>query len=682
MTRFLNHKIVALPAALLLMCGLASAQFNDNVPVIPGITPTGDRPRYFNDGMSDVPGLPAAQQVAGDAGTGQTTHPLGLLPNPVLRTDTRYTYEDLIWRDIDTTLIGFHEYNPVWKWRYPHLYLGNVGQAYRSLVFDPEITTGLRPGFDAYRKYWYTPGDVKFYNTKIPFTSLYYNTGKSVENNAHIVHSQNIGPFYNAAFDYRLLNSVGAFTNQKTLIHSLNVNNWYNSRNHRYTLAFAFLFNRMRNQENGGVDFEGLFDKANSGVDRALVPVNLGDAQNEATNRGLYLKQYFFLGPVSTVKTSDTTELDVVQRKSAISYAFHFDNFKCRYTDSERDTGYYRGFYYDSTMTGDSTMFWTTSHTLRWENTPERYDSSGSSLTPWRYFAALDYRFTKYRNFDVRERWNDLSFSGGISTNVLDGRKWHYGVTVKVHAGPAGAGDFSAEAFARWQINDLMHLRLRAVSARSTPSQRLSEYRSNHFRWSNDFDPAWHNRLSLLFRCDHGDIDAELTWHHVGRFLYLDENLAYQQANSPLHVLVFRASKAFDTKHIYFYTGITAQYVGNRDLLRLPQFILKQSLHYQGGFFSGKVRAHLGFDINYYTNYYADGYNPAIMDFHLQQGEKLKFYPVMDVFFEIFIKRARIFFLLQHANQGMFGQKGYFAAPAYPMQDRAFKAGVSWLFYD
>ena len=53
----------------------------------------------------------------------------------------------------------------------------------------------------------------------------------------------------------------------------------------------------------------------------------------------------------------------------------------------------------------------------------------------------------------------------------------------------------------------------------------------------------------------------------------------------------------------------------------------------------------------------------------------------MDLFFEIFIKRARLFFMMEHINQGMFAQKGYFVAPNIGAQDRAFKLGVTWQFY-
>jgi len=342
-----------------------------------------------------------------------------------------------------------------------------------------------------------------------------YVTGKSVENNANIVHSQNFGPYYNASFDYRLLNSEGAFNNQKTLIHNLNLNNWFNSRNHRYALAFAFLFNKMRNFENGGTNFDALYNKENKGADRALVPVNLDDAKNEAVNKSVYLKQFFFFGPEQTVKTSDTTEMDVVQRKSVLSYAFQYDNWKYKYSDSESDDGYYSGFFLDSTMTADSSAYWTAGHKLRWENTPERFADGETVVAPLRYFAALDYDYTKYMNMDLNRTWNNLALSGGISSNVMIQRKWQYGISATVQVGPQALGDYAVNGFVKWKINDMMNLRAHLETSRSTPGQRYQEYQGNHFRWTNDLKPVSHHKASLNFRCDHGDIDGELTWHSV-----------------------------------------------------------------------------------------------------------------------------------------------------------------------
>lgn len=647
------------------------------------VQPTVPRDVSQQDPFRTESGLSEAETISGDIDPSAASHPLGLLPNPVLRTDTRYTKEDMIWRTIDTSLLDFHRYKVTEKQRYPHLYLGIVGQNYRSLVYEDHHDIGIQPGFKAFDKYWYKPEQTKYYNTKVPFTSLYYNLGRDVENNAHVVHSQNFGPFYNAALDYRLHNVQGAYQNQKTLLHNLTANNAYFSKSHRYALLFAFTFNRSEIFENGGLVFDDILDKANSGVDRDLVPVNLSQAINTADNKSLRLKQYFFLGEKDNVQTGDSTYMDIVKRKSAISYTFSFDQWKYRYTDAQASTDiYYDNYFFDSTGTNDSTRFWTVSQHLRWENTPEEYGSEGLTDAPFRYFVGLKHSYTNYEQNNVMRTWNNLALSGGFNTNLAVPKRFHYGLSAKVEVGPLAFGDFLLSGFVRWKINELMNLRLVAENKRRSPTQRETAIRTNHFQWDNNFSAVNNLKTSLIFRCDHGDIDGEMTWHHVRNYIYMDENQELVQSPSAQNILVFTASKAFDWKHFYLSTGIMAQYISDRDRLALPQFHIKQSFHYQGGFFSNNLNANLGFDITYYTNYQADGYNPATMDFYRQSQETLKFYPVLDLYFEIFIKRVRIFFLMEHVNQGMFQQKGYFVAPDYIAQDRAFKLGVSWQFFD
>jgi hypothetical protein len=612
-----------------------------------------------------------------------STHPLGLLPNPIIRKDTRYTFEDLIWRQLDTSILQFHEYKITDAFHYTHTDLGIVGQNYRSLVFDPNRKLGFNSGFDAFEKYWYNAKNTKYYNTKVPFSSLYYNLGAATENNANAIHSQNISPYFNIAVDYRLTNAKGAFLRQKTLMHNLNINNWFNSKNHRYTLLFAFLFNRLELEENGGFDFDNLYAKENAGTERALVPVNLSNAANNIKNRGLQLKQIYFLGKKDSVQINDTTTLNVVQRKQAISYTFNMDSWRYKYTDTESNSDFYDGFYIDSTATLDSTRFWTAQHALRFENTPFVWQNdSAQTISTIRYFAALEYAYTKYRNLDVLKKWNNLFFSGGVASNSLKEQKIHYGINGKISLSPEAIGDFGVDGFLRWKINEMMHISAVVESKRTSATQKELEYRSNHYQWNNDFKPVFQNKLGLVFRCDHGDIDGELIWHNIQRFIYLDENAEFTQSNKNLNVLVFKASKAFNWKNFYLYNGITAQYISDQEQLHLPLFILKQSFHYQGGFFKGLLTANLGLDISYHTNYFGDNYNPALMDFYFQKVEKLKFYPVLDVFFEIQIKQARLFFVMEHVNQGMFSNKGYYVAPDYGAQDRAFKLGVSWQFFD
>jgi outer membrane receptor protein involved in Fe transport len=65
----------------------------------------------------------------------------------------------------------------------------------------------------------------------------------------------------------------------------------------------------------------------------------------------------------------------------------------------------------------------------------------------------------------------------------------------------------------------------------------------------------------------------------------------------------------------------------------------------------------------------------------VQPSEKLKYYPILDIFFNLQVKRTRLFFMMQHVNAGLIWD-GYYATDAYPMPGRIFRGGVSWQFYD
>src|SRR5438309_11967619 len=55
-----------------------------------------------------------------------------------------------------------------------HIYLGNVGTATQSLLFEPPLHDGFDPGFHAFDVYKIKIGDVHFYNTTRPYTELGY----------------------------------------------------------------------------------------------------------------------------------------------------------------------------------------------------------------------------------------------------------------------------------------------------------------------------------------------------------------------------------------------------------------------------------------------------------------------------------------------------------------------------
>jgi hypothetical protein len=127
--------------------------------------------------------------------------------------------------------------------------------------------------------------------------------------------------------------------------------------------------------------------------------------------------------------------------------------------------------------------------------------------------------------------------------------------------------------------------------------------------------------------------------------------------------------------------SVRYQYVPDLVVIRLPEWFGNMSLYYEGSLFKKAMFLQIGASVFYSSDYYANAYMPATGQFYLQSEKKYGNYPYIDVFLNVRIKTVRVFIKVDHLNSGWSGSN-YMLAPHYPMNDRLFKFGVSWRFWD
>jgi hypothetical protein len=88
-----------------------------------------------------------------------------------------------------------------------------------------------------------------------------------------------------------------------------------------------------------------------------------------------------------------------------------------------------------------------------------------------------------------------------------------------------------------------------------------------------------------------------------------------------------------------------------------------------------------GFQLMYFSEYYADAYMPELRMFYIQNNQKIGNYPYLDVYLTLMVKRVRIFVKMSHLNSYL-GDYRYYMAPSYPARDARFSFGASWRFHD
>ncbi|HEY0356895.1 MAG TPA: putative porin, partial [Flavisolibacter sp.] len=260
-----------------------------------------------------------------------------------------------------------------------HAYLGNTGVATRSLIFQPEFKPGFDPGFHALDVYKWKLEKARFYNTTRPFTELGYTLGTRAEQIIEVMHTQNIRPSWNFAFNYRLINSPGIFMNQKTNHNNYLFTSWYQGKKKRYNNYFVILGNKLQAAENGGIanDIDYLND-IKYAKDRFIIPSKIGGSPSQGTdffsttmNTGnrynefnILMRQQYDLGKKDSI-VSDSTVIPLFYPKLRFEHSFTYGKYNYTYQDVRPTEGgsdnfpdpVYYSTYYQLVPFGDSIYF-------------------------------------------------------------------------------------------------------------------------------------------------------------------------------------------------------------------------------------------------------------------------------------------------------------------------------------
>ncbi|MEQ9147355.1 MAG: putative porin, partial [Cytophagales bacterium] len=157
----------------------------------------------------------------------------------------------------DTSINFVHRYN--WQTINNNLYqdLGNLGSALFPVFYKARKSIGTNYGINIYDEYFENPDEVRYFNTRSPFTELKYVQGANNFSNLRAEFSRNIGPYFNSTF------KVDRFTSDKNLANvgrdrlvehwSFIYNSNYRSKNGRYKVLYHYSHLSHEVEEQGGI---------------------------------------------------------------------------------------------------------------------------------------------------------------------------------------------------------------------------------------------------------------------------------------------------------------------------------------------------------------------------------------------------------------------------------------------
>lgn len=592
-----------------------------------------------------------------------------------------------VYYPVDTSLHHAHHYQVLQQNGRRYASIGNTGLAYIPLDLKIQLNPQSQFGIHSYDAYRFTPQNLPYYRLNIPFTVLAYTTGKDREQVFNGKHYQQVRRNLGVGINFNIYNAMGSYERQKADNVSIGFQALYNTNNQRYGIAANLISNRFIHRENGGLVNISQFEE-NTETDRSRISVRLNSAESRWRETNTYLKQYFHLS------NNKATANDSVAKTSiglgTLVHSFNYQRLAQVYYDRNPKSDFYREILNDSIRTHDSLVLHTVANELQWNLILLDSDLLNISIN-----AGVKHIFMHMRYFETADSTsnvNDYYHIGRFNQKYNQiipffrpelrlGERLILGADFQRITGDFRNGDQEAGVTATYRLGDADPIILNASIKNSliSPGLFYHTYQSNHFEWDNSFDAQRFNEMAVSGKWRNTNVGASYT--AINGFAYLDSLAHPAWYETPFNTFSVFINSRVEWRRFTIDNKVTYQKISDITALRLPELMVNSTLAYELDLFQGALQAMGGIEVFYNTAWKAPAYMPALRSFYLQDERETGNYIYADVFLNLRIKRARIFFLMQHVNGGLMGYD-YFMIPFYPMPDRAFKFGINWMFYD
>ena len=380
-----------------------------------------------------------------------------------------------------------------------------------------------------------------------------------------------------------------------------------------------------------------------------------------------------------------------------------FDNYRRIYEAYQTPADYYLNEYYDAgRLTGDSIY----DQTKHWHMKNTFAIAMLEGFNKWakaglKAFASYDLRHYELPTMEGGfEKYNEHALSVGGQLSKQEGKTLHYNAVAEIGLTGVDAGTLAIDGNVDVNIpflGDTLQVRGDAFFHRETPSFYYRNYHARHLWWENDLDKTIHTRIMGTLSFPKTRTKLRVAVDEIKNYTYFSQSyditeeglrtgvmVTPMQESGGINLLTAQLEQNFRLGILNWENQFTYQHSSKESVLPVPAFNAYTNLYIK--FKEVKVlTVDLGADMRYFTSYEAPDYSPYMGQYTVQgNGEnnvKIGNYPIVNVYANVHIKHTRFFVMMSHINAGQ-GDKNYFFAPHYPMNERVFRIGVSWNFFN
>lgn len=585
-----------------------------------------------------------------------------------------------------------------------YVYLGNTGNAARSILFVPPLKAGWDPGFHAFDVYKWKLENVRFFNTTRPYSELGYVTGSKSQQIIELLHTQNIRPYWNIALQYRSISSPGVFKNQNTNHNNYLVSSWYQSPKKRYNNYAALVSNKLQSAENGGIKDDSYLDDPLFN-ERFLIPIKMGgdpefgtDFFSNALNTGNRYKEFNFLmrqqydlGRKDSIVT-DSTVIPLFYPRLRFEHTFKTGRYKYSFLDlkdpgkrNTPDSIFYDSLYKYTMPDNDSIQIRDNWREL--SNDFSIYQFPDAKNLHQFVKLGIEYQLLKGEFDSGRVKESFHNFIGhGEYRNTTRNKKWDIEAFGRLWLNGFNAGDYHA------------YISLQRLLSKSIGSLQVGFENINRSPWF-----IYDSRSSFYFG-DPKSFSKENTLHFfavsrvpklrlqlgadyflISNYLYFSSYYQRQQEGALFNFLRINASKISKiSKRWNLYSDIWVQQKTGSVALNTPLVYTRQRLAFEGIFYKN-LNLSTGLEVRYHTPYKADNYSPVVGQFFYQDTATINNLPEVTAFLHFRIRSFKGYLRAENLNTLQYDEKlGFtrnnFATPDYPYPGLVIRFGIYWSF--
>ncbi|TKK68976.1 hypothetical protein FC093_09805 [Ilyomonas limi] len=601
---------------------------------------------------------------------------------------------------LDSSVSDFYTRFPV---PYYYIDLGNNGTAARSFIFNPDMKPGFDAGFHSYDIYRYTIDGTKFYTSTRPYTELAYLLGSNSEQVIGLLHTQTRkqGRF-NFTFDYRLINSPGAFKNQNTAHSGLRVSGSYQTENKRYGLSFIYIKNRLKSSENGGLqnpddlknlslgDPFGAYTRLGTALsDQGRNPFSTNVAIGTNYDEGTFLLRHFYdFGQKDSLQVNDSTMVRLFYTRLRFQHTLTYSTNEYKYNDLALDSLDYAT-YFNYHPRGDSILFSDKWNDLTNEFSIYTYPDKKNTAQFLKVGAALQLLQGTFSNDSANTgptHYNN-TYLVGEYRNRTKNKKWDLEAAGRLYVTGGSSGDYSAYISLQRELSKKVgSLQVGFQNVNKSPTYVSEGFGSFPVRPKENLNKTNISRLFAAVYLPALQLHLTGNYYAVTNYIYYDSFQTSNQYSGLFNVLDIGLDKRFRlAKHLAWYTDVHFQQAPGNPPVHLPAIFMRNRFAFEGNFFKN-LDLSTGIEIRYYTPYKADNYSPLTGQFFYQNDITINNRPDVNAYLNFRIKSFKGFVRAENLNTldrngKSVGFTHYnFVAPNYPQNAFWLRFGVWWSF--